>query len=106
AFLTLLPDALARARPEMREACFDGEGDRLCVHPGEHQQVAGVRVRDDRRDQTIRSELGLEHVAMLDFFGRAARSEQGGGGRRHGFTEQSLNWSKRNDVKSSTEGRD
>src|SRR5690606_32896131 len=77
ALLALLPDALPRARPEMRQSGLDGERQRLSVHPCEHENVTGIGIGDDRRDQSVRPELRLENVAALDFLCRAAGGEEG-----------------------------
>ena len=51
-------------------------GQRLGVHPGEHQHLAGGGIGDDRRDQAVGVELGLEDEARLDLAGRAARGKE------------------------------
>src|SRR5690606_14799123 len=77
ALLALLPDPLPRARPEMRQPRLDGERQRLGVHPGEHENVTGIGIGDDRRDQSVRPELWLENIAALDLLGRPAGGEEG-----------------------------
>ena len=75
ALLALLPDLLPRAGPEVGDTRLDREPERLPVHPGEHQHVAALRRRHDRRDQPVGIELRLERIATLDLRGRPARRE-------------------------------
>src|SRR5581483_965527 len=75
ALLALLPEAPARAAPEMGNARLERECESLGIHPGEHQYLAAAGVGDDGRDQAVRVELGLKHESLLDLGGRAAPGE-------------------------------
>ena len=75
ALLALLPELVARATPEMCELRLQGKGERLRVHPGEHQHLARGGIGDDGRDQPVGIELGLEGRAGFDLGRRAARGE-------------------------------
>ena len=76
AFLALLPKLVARSAPEMADARLERQRQRLGVHPGKHQHLAGGGIGDDRRNQAIGVELGLEHEALLDLAGRPARGKE------------------------------
>src|SRR5262249_51933778 len=71
------PQVLARAAEVAGFAGRDGLLQRLRVHVGDHQYVAGSRVRNDAGDEPIGVEFGSEGATFLDLFGRAARGERG-----------------------------
>src|SRR5262245_22123151 len=71
------PEALPRAAEVAGLASRDGLLQRLGVHVGDHQHVAGLRIRDDAGDEPIGIEFGREGAAFLDLFGRAALGERG-----------------------------
>src|SRR4051812_35085747 len=62
--LTLLPQALSRARPEVNDAGLAGQPQRLGVHPREHEDGAALRVLDDRRDKPVIVVLRLDGHAL------------------------------------------
>ena len=49
----LVPQLLARAAPVHGLAQFDGFMQRIAVHPGKHQHVAGCRFLGDHRHQAV-----------------------------------------------------
>ena len=52
--VALAPERLARARPVDRAAGVDGELQRLCIHPRQHQHFAGiVLLRDGGKEPRI-----------------------------------------------------
>src|SRR5262249_44399690 len=57
--LALPPGLAARARPEVRDARRQGGVDGRAVHPGDHQELAGVVLLHDRRQQALRVEPEL-----------------------------------------------
>src|SRR5690606_659208 len=51
--LALVPEPAARARPVHRLAAAHRLGERLAVHPGDGQHLAGRRVLRDRGDELV-----------------------------------------------------
>ncbi len=70
----------------MRDAGLDGESQRVCVHPGEHEHGPVRRVGHDRRDQPVRVELRHERMPELDVGGAATWGKGGSRIRSHRFT--------------------
>src|SRR5215470_11843036 len=57
--LALPPGLAARAGPEVRDARRQGGLDGRAIHPGDHQELAGVGLLHDRRQQALRVEPEL-----------------------------------------------
>src|SRR6516165_720685 len=64
--LSLAPKTLARAAVIPRLAGDDGPAQRLGVHMGDHQQIAGTGVGHNAGDEPLGIEFGLEHATFLD----------------------------------------
>ena len=64
----LVPEGPAGAGPVVGLAGFDGLGQRLGIHIAVHQQLAGLEVGGDHRDQPVVIELGCELMAFLHLF--------------------------------------
>ena len=62
ALLALAPELAARARPVMRLAGLDGAGERLGVHIGEHQHLAGRGRGGDDGNRPSASKRGAKTV--------------------------------------------
>ena len=77
---TLVPQFIAAAAPVPRLTGFDRVPQRDSVHPGKHQNVAGLAVLGDRRDQTVRIETRCKDVPFLQLFAQ----QRGGGGETEG----------------------
>src|SRR5262249_56677771 len=57
--LALRPRLAARARPEVCQAAPERRLHGGAVHPGDHQELTGVRLLDDRGNQALGVELEL-----------------------------------------------
>src|SRR5580765_1538438 len=57
--LALPPGLAARARPKVGDAARQGGFNGGAVHPGDHQELAGVGLLHDRRQQALRVETKL-----------------------------------------------
>ena len=62
--VALAPEAFARARPVDGAAGVDGELKRFGIHPGEHEDFAGVGILRDGGDEAV----SVEFRAQLDGF--------------------------------------
>ena len=62
----LLPQALARPAPEMRQACLAREPQGLVIHVRKHEHGAVGGIRDDRADQAMFIESGAELASFLE----------------------------------------
>ncbi len=61
------PELAPGARPVYGVAFFGGQPERLAVHPGHHQDVAGVGVLGDGRNQAVLCPAnGIQPVRGLD----------------------------------------
>ena len=74
---TFAPEALARAAEVAGFAARDGLLQRLRVHMGDHQHVAGLRIGHHAGDESLGVEFGREGKTFLDLFGRDALGERG-----------------------------
>ena len=73
--LALAPKLVARTAPVGGLFCLQGVHERLGVHEGEHEHLAGGGVLRDARDEAVGSEFGLERGAELDLGGGGAGGE-------------------------------
>jgi hypothetical protein len=76
--VALLPEFIARPAEVVRDLGVDRQLQRLGVHPGQHQDLAGVGVLGDSHDQAIAVEARREGRAPLKFVLGVGLGEQVG----------------------------
>ena len=92
AFLTLLPQSLARAAVEMRNAGLDGQTKRFVIHPGEHQNLVRRRVLGDGGNEPvgIEGDGGEKRLARNRFVAQARTPVKGAEPNMPSLTEPSM----------------
>ena len=76
--LALLPQGPSRTAIIMRFAGLQGEVESFGVHPGQHEDLAGLGMGGHRRNQAVGVEAGRQQGAVLQ------GGDVGGGGKKRG----------------------